>query len=309
MSGLPLALVTGFLGSGKTTLLEQAAKRYCGRKIVFLINEFSTTDVDGARLRRETPDVEVVAGGSIFCRCLVSEFIGRLAELPARFGTPAAPVEGVVIEASGMTDPRAAGTLLAESRLDRVYELREILAIVDPGSLLKLLHTLPNIRTQIEVARRILINKTDLYSPSQVEQAETAVRAINPAAVILRTSFCRADLDLFPSIVLPPPRGQYAPCADPRYERFIVPSEGEFDAGRFGRTLERLAGDIYRVKGFVRMDGLTRYLDYSAAGLRFEEASPEMPIELVFILRGPSTEPARRLVEDVKRGHFRRSTP
>jgi G3E family GTPase len=308
MAAIPLALVTGFLGSGKTTLLEQAAKRYCGRKIVFLINEFSPKDLDGTRLRRETPDVEVIAGGSIFCRCLVTKFIEKLSELPSRFGAPAAPVEGVVVEASGMTDPGAAGTLLAESKLDRVYELREILAIVDPGSLLKLIHTLPNIRTQIELARRVLINKTDIYPPAQVEQAEAGVRAINPGATILRTSFCRADIDFFASTGLPAPQGEYAPCADPRYERFIAPAVGEFDAGRFGGALERLAADIYRVKGFVMKDGLTRYLDYSAAGLRFEEASSGMPLELVFILRGPSTRPARRLVEDIKKGHFRRST-
>jgi G3E family GTPase len=309
MAAIRLALVTGFLGSGKTTLLEQAAKRYHGRKIVFLINEFSPRDMDGARLRRETPEVEVIAGGSIFCRCLVTEFIGRLAGLPAQFGTPAAPVEGVVVEASGMSDPRAVGTLLAESKLDRVYELREILVIVDPGSLLKLLYTLPNIRTQIEVARHVLINKTDLYSPAQVGQAEAAVRAINPAAVIFRTSFCQADLDLFTALPSSPPQGNYAPCADPRYERFIAPAEGEFDAGRFRGALEGLAGDIYRIKGFVRKDGLTRYLDYSAAGLRFEEAPPAMSLELVFILRGPSTGPARQLVEDVKNGRFRLAMP
>jgi len=307
MAAIPLALVTGFLGSGKTTFLEQAAKRYSGRKIVFLINEFSPKDMDGARLRRETPDVEVIAGGSIFCRCLVTEFIERLAEVPARFGTPAAPVEGVVVEASGMTDPRSAGTLLAESKLDRVYELREILAVVDPGSLLKLLHTLPNIKTQIEVARHVLINKTDLYSTAQVEQAEAAVRDINPAAVVIKTTFCRADLDLFAPTGLPAPRGEYAPCADPRYERFVAPADGEFDAGRFSDVIKRLAEDIYRVKGFVQKDGRIRYLDYSAAGLRFEEAPPGMPQELVFILRGPSSELARRLVEDVKNGRFRRS--
>ena len=53
MAAIPLALVTGFLGSGKTTFLEQTARRYSGHKIVFLINEFSPKDMDGARLRRQ----------------------------------------------------------------------------------------------------------------------------------------------------------------------------------------------------------------------------------------------------------------
>jgi hypothetical protein len=34
-----------------------------------------------------------------------------------------------------------------------------------------------------------------------------------------------------------------------------------------------------------------------------------MSLELVFILRGPSTGPARQLVEDVKNGRFRLAMP
>ena len=153
---IPLALITGFLGSGKTTFLSRLAQRYRGRKVVFLVNEFSAKDVDGSRLARETPDVVSVAGGSIFCQCLVTEFIARLRELPSRFGTPAAPVEAVVVEASGIANPAVAAQMLRESRLDRQYDLTDVVAIVDPGSFGKLLHTLPNIRAQVEGANVIV---------------------------------------------------------------------------------------------------------------------------------------------------------
>ena len=91
---IPLALVTGFLGSGKTTYLKQLIDRYHDRKLVWLVNEFSARDVDAAVLGGETADVVSIAGGSIFCRCLATEFIAHLRDLPARFGTPAAPVAG-----------------------------------------------------------------------------------------------------------------------------------------------------------------------------------------------------------------------
>ncbi|MCX7010859.1 MAG: hypothetical protein NTY53_27070, partial [Kiritimatiellaeota bacterium] len=102
---IPLVLVTGFLGSGKTTFLKQLVSRYHDLKLVWLVNEFSARDVDAAVLGSETSDVLSIAGGSIFCRCLVTEFIASLRDLPARFGTPESPVEGVVVEASGMANP------------------------------------------------------------------------------------------------------------------------------------------------------------------------------------------------------------
>ncbi|MBT7301374.1 MAG: GTP-binding protein, partial [Victivallales bacterium] len=45
---IPLVLATGFLGSGKTSFLRGVAQRECTRHLVFLVNEFSPLDVDGA---------------------------------------------------------------------------------------------------------------------------------------------------------------------------------------------------------------------------------------------------------------------
>ena len=194
---IPLALVTGFLGSGKTTFLKQLVSRYHGRKLVWLVNEFSARDVDAAVLGDETTDVVSIAGGSIFCRCLVTEFIASLRDLPARFGTPESPVAGVVVEASGMANPAVAAMMLREAQLDSVYQLASVTAIVDPGTFLKLLHTLPNIRAQVEAASLALLNKTDLYPATLIEQTEAALREINPRLAITRTSYCAAELDIF----------------------------------------------------------------------------------------------------------------
>ena len=43
---IDLVLVIGFLGSGKTTLLKRIHKQNIGRKLVFLVNEFSVKDVN-----------------------------------------------------------------------------------------------------------------------------------------------------------------------------------------------------------------------------------------------------------------------
>ena len=78
MARIPLSLVTGFLGSGKTTFLKHMAPRLASRRIVYLVNDFSALDVDGAVLSEIGPNVVSIPGGSIFCKCLVGDFIQHL---------------------------------------------------------------------------------------------------------------------------------------------------------------------------------------------------------------------------------------
>lgn len=282
---IPLALVTGFLGSGKTTFLKQLVSRYHGRKLVWLINEFSARDVDAAVLGGEASDVVSIAGGSIFCRCLVTEFIASLRDLPARFGTPESPVAGVVVEASGMANPAVAATMLREAQLDSVYQFASVTAIVDPGTFLKLLHTLPNIRAQVEAAGQALINKTDLYPATLLEQTERALREINPRLAITRTSYCAAGPDIF--AVSPPgtAQGELAACRDPHFESFTVPVPEDLDWNKFRAAVAAAHSDIFRIKGFAQCHGRCVHVDYSSSGWSLEEAAGDIPPELVFIVR------------------------
>ena len=81
---IALSLVTGFLGSGKTTYLRRLVEQYRGRRLVFLVNEFSPVDVDGPVLRSAEDDVVSLPGGSIFCTCLVTQFVHTLERIPWR---------------------------------------------------------------------------------------------------------------------------------------------------------------------------------------------------------------------------------
>jgi G3E family GTPase len=293
---IPLALVTGFLGSGKTTCLKQLVRRHHGRKLVWLVNEFSARDVDAAVLGGETAAVVSIAGGSIFCRCLVTEFIASLRDLPARFGTPEAPVEGVVVEASGMANPAAAGPMLREARLDSVYQLATITAIVDPGTFLKLRHTLPNIRAQIEAAHHALLNKTDLYPAPLLAQTEAALREINPALAITRTRYCAAAVDIFAGAPPGAAHGALAPCRDPHFESFAVAVPPDLDWPQLRAAVATACDDIFRIKGFARQDGRCVHVDYSSSGWSAGAAASDVPSELVFIVRSPASDAVRRLL-------------
>jgi G3E family GTPase len=296
---IPIALVTGFLGSGKTTFLEAVAARHRGRRLVFLVNEFSPRDVDGIRLRASADRVLTVAGGSIFCRCVVTEFLYHLKDLPERYGAPGSPVDGVVVEASGMADPTAAAPLFRETGLDARYRLASVTALVDPGSIGKVIHTLPAARAQLEAASVVLLNKTDLAAPGAVEAAERLVREIAPVARILRTVRASAEVDLFGDSAPPPDRaGRLSDCVDPRVGRLLVRFRGPADLDDFRRRLESLGDDVYRAKGFVPTpDGRMVAVDLSPAGLTLLETPPgPAEPEVAVVVRGPALARAAQLL-------------
>ncbi|GAH03446.1 unnamed protein product, partial [marine sediment metagenome] len=240
---IPLCLITGFLGSGKTTLLRNLADTHAGRGLAFLVNDFGSIDVDGALVHEADRRVVSVAGGSIFCKCLVTEFISVLGSLPGQFDP-----SGVVIEASGIADPRVIRKMLEETGLDQTYDLRTVVTVVDPERFLKLLHTLPNIRYQVEAADVVLVNKVDLYPGETIEAAEAEIGKISPGAQMRRCVRCETSIDPFADGGGKQGDGDYALCADPNYARFTVPGDQiSLDALRAGVT--KLGDDIYRIKG------------------------------------------------------------
>ena len=278
----PICLVTGFLGTGKTTLLKNFVARNRGRRLVYLINEFSAMDIDGALLLGEGADTVSIPGGSIFCKCLVSQFIARLGEIPDRHPG----VEGVVIEASGVADPAVVRRMLADTGLDRLYQLRSVLSVTDPKSLHKLLKTLPNIRSQIAASDRVLVNKCDLCAEDEIRRAEELVRDINPAAAVFRTVRCGLDFDLFsPAPPVPVPGGDYGLCRDPNFAKIGV-DLGEAGFEEFKRRVEPELQEVFRIKGFAVVGGEPSLVDYSEAGWNVSPRGGGDCGHLAIIVRG-----------------------
>ena len=286
----PIWLVVGFLGAGKTTLLRRLVHAARGRSLVYVVNEFSAVDVDAGLIEREGGKTIAVPGGSIFCRCLVTEFVEvlrKVADGNISNAGPAFRPEGVVIEASGMADPRSMRRLLAESRLDAHYHVAGVIAVVDPGTVMKLLLVLPNIRGQIEAADLILLNKTDLHPAETIEKVRQKIVEINPHATLVRC--LRGAVD--PEIILADGVSRrteqvdaaFGACRDPRYEREVVSFEAPVDLQALCERVSALGEGLYRVKGFVQTTGGWKYLDWSAGALSLEDASPRPASALTMI--------------------------
>jgi G3E family GTPase len=304
---IPLALVTGFLGGGKTTLLQRLIERERGRRLAYVVNEFAEADVDGRLFDLGEDQVLCIPGGSIFCRCLSGEFIRLLETLPGRFEDLGGPPEGVVIEASGIADPKVIVRMLEEHRLDRIYELRSVVSVIDPATFLKLIHTLPNVISQVEACDVALVNKTDLHEEVALRAVEREIERINPRAKIIRTSYCRSDVDLLAPLERHPLEGEYASCRDPNYQSVTVPLEQPLDPGSLMAELERIKDDVYRVKGFAPVSDGMLYVEVAAGRVSRRElalsADPGGPAgsgRLVFVFDPRATESVEGVIAKLK---------
>jgi G3E family GTPase len=264
------------------------AAAWRGRRVVFLVNDFAAVDVDTRRLAAESPNVVAIPGGSIFCRCLVTEFVARLRQVAEVFDRPEAPVEAVVVEASGMADPSVLDDLLAECGLARRFEVRSVTALVDPGTFAKLLVTLPNVRRQVEAADRVVVNKCDLFGEAELARVEAAVRAIRPDVALVRAVRAAVDLDAPAGAHVPGRHGELAPCRDPNFEARAIAVGAPVDPAALRAVLERAGDAVHRAKGLVPTPG--GLVDVDWAGGRFEVrpwAGPsDAPCALAVIFRG-----------------------
>ncbi|MBN1510777.1 MAG: GTP-binding protein [Phycisphaerae bacterium] len=283
---IPLAFITGFLGSGKTTFLRHVVRSHCGRRLVYLVNEFAPVDVDGPLIECPPEDLISVVGGSIFCRCLVTDFIRHLRAVAERAANSDTPVDGVVIEASGIADPGVVPRMLEETRLDGPFRLARVVSVVDPGTFATLVQTLPNLSAQIVASDVALLNKMDLYPPDKVAETERALRDLNASLEIVRTAFCAADIDLFAPRRAQPLDGQYARCADPNYEVITCTVDRTVDTNALTAALGGLSDVLYRAKGYFPAAAGLQHLDASPSGLTVRPAPrPDLPPRLVFIVR------------------------
>ncbi|MDA3962722.1 MAG: GTP-binding protein [Planctomycetota bacterium] len=296
---IPLVLVTGFLGAGKTTLMQGLAQR---RRLLMVVNEFAPRDIDSLRLEAAEGELYPIAGGSIFCRCKVQDFISALEQIAACWDQRPG-LDGVAIEASGIADPRVAARMLTEAKLDDRFTLRRVLCVVDPSSCSKLLTTLPNIAHQIAAADTVLINHCDRHDEASLAACERSVRELAPEATVVRTSHCAIELDPLAPACPVAIGGEYAGCADPNYAVADGAPPKPLDWPRLRTALDEHAASLYRIKGNLATTQGVRCLDF-AGGVWHDSASDAEPGTLVLIGAGSASAALNDLAYGIRSGRY-----
>lgn len=246
---IPTILVTGFLGSGKTTFLKRLAESHPEWRLVFLVNEFAESSVDGDTLAAAGTPTRSVVGGSLFCECKAGDFIRTMrgTVLDAHRNQP---LDAVVIETSGIADPEAIGTLFSDHDLDTAFLIHRIVTVVAPKNILKLIDHMPVTAVQVRTSDTLIINKTDTVSSNHLREVEAKLRALNPGAEILQTSFCQVPFDLTARAHELPDADLATYDANPFSCRVLSPQHVRA-VEEWQAWLDALPAEVVRVKGHV----------------------------------------------------------
>jgi len=258
MKKVPFILVTGFLGSGKTSLLLDLLRKHSDSlRMAIVQNEYSPGHTDGITLRKSDNPFGLleINNGSVFCACLLSEFIDRLEPFIREYQP-----DVILLEATGLADPLSIGQILQSEKLnDKIY-FAASWCVVDALNFNKIIDTVSRSRHQVRIADRIWINKTDLASDTTIIRDK--ITKLNPHAQIIETTFGSTQAVDFtqylnwtsesqnPLSDIPNPTSE----SRPDIGSCVVRSNRFFDEQAVSRYIREVAPGLYRMKGFIRID-------------------------------------------------------
>ena len=179
---IPVTIVTGFLGSGKTTLIAEILRQPGFEGTLVVVNEFGEVGIDHDLLESSSEDTILLANG-----CLCCTIRGNLVDtldsaIQQREQGRLRAFDRVVVETSGLADPAPfLGFLYQEAAFHERFSVAGVVTLVDAASP-DTLARFPEAASQVRMADRVILSKTDLASAQAIAALEQEIRALNPDA-------------------------------------------------------------------------------------------------------------------------------
>jgi G3E family GTPase len=186
----PVTVLTGYLGAGKTTLLNRILSEPHGKKYAVIVNEFGEIGIDNDLIVNADEEVFEMNNGCVCCT-VRGDLIRIIEGLMRRKGK----FDAIIVETTGLADPApVAQTFFVDEEVGKRTRLDAVVTVADAKWLQERLKDAPEAKNQIAFADVILLNKTDLVSPDELDEVEGRIRAINPYARLHRTQRSQVPL-------------------------------------------------------------------------------------------------------------------
>ena len=246
----PVTLLSGFLGSGKTTMVNHVVTQSSGLRIAVVVNEFGELGIDSALISGEASGLIELRGG---CVCCVNRGdLGRALEELVASGRP---IDHILVEASGLTDPGPTIEALVSPPLADKVSFSGTVSLIDAANFDRNLESAEAAYNQITYADLLVVNKSDLVDGATVEAIRSGLRRLNAEAPIVAASnsaipvetiLGEKDWDLRSR---PVPAGGHTPH---ELTAVSLPIARPLDLTKLTRWLASLSGSVLRAKGIVR---------------------------------------------------------
>jgi G3E family GTPase len=270
VEGRPSIAVTvlgGYLGAGKTTLLNHIL-RSTNERIVVIVNDFGSINIDESLIVAADNDKITLANGCICCS-LVDGLAWALEQVRALDPVP----DRLVIEASGVSNPAS----IAAYAHGRGLHLDGIVTVIDSETIRARSsdrYVGDTVRRQIVVADLLILNKTDLITPTELSdlrlwlaslakvskstigavQGRVSLDALLGSSSLFADDTQRRD-ELDAST-------REAENPENLFVSWSFSTEQPFDQKRLETVCRSWAPNVVRVKGIVRVANLPGQFDH-----------------------------------------------
>ncbi|TGG91775.1 GTP-binding protein [Natronospirillum operosum] len=216
---LPVTVLSGFLGAGKTTVLNHILQNRDGLKVAVIVNDMSEINIDAAQVQNEisfnrSEEKLVEMSNGCICCTLREDLL-----IEVRALAEAGRFDYLVIESTGISEPLPVAetfTFADEDgqSLGDFARLDTMVTVVDACNFLEEYETARSLAEagetlgeddernvadllvdQIEFCDVLLISKTDLASPEQLERVKGVLHSLNPDAEIVPIQQGQVALD------------------------------------------------------------------------------------------------------------------
>ena len=189
---VPVTIITGYLGSGKTTLINRIMTEPHGKRIAIIMNEFGdTSSIDKSMQTLNGEWLELKNG----CLCCSIKDPG-IAAIEQLILTRRDKFDYILLETTGLADPGPIANMFwIDHELNSCLDLDGIVTVIDAKNSVKVIESGSNeFLKQIALADRIVINKIDLISPTELDYLSNYIKSVNSFAEVISTVFSKVDI-------------------------------------------------------------------------------------------------------------------